>query len=103
MPIARTDAKQTSYLGKLASYRRIIDTRTHKTHWGISSLLVLTLTMGERRLAEMLRQAGEDGASPAFLFEAVSELRGPYAALPQLLTEPWARAGAAALSIAESR
>ncbi len=103
MPIARSNPRQTSYLGKLATYGEIIARHVHKTHWGVPNLLVLTVTTGESRLAAMLKRAGEDGVGPAFLFKAVSERGGLTRPLPQLLTEPWARAGAAPLSIAESR
>ena len=44
MPVVRSGAGQTSYLAKLASYQKIIGSRTFKTHLGLPNLLVLTLT-----------------------------------------------------------
>ncbi len=101
MPIARTNPKQTSYLGKLAAYNEIIARQVHKTHWGVPNLLVLTLTTGAARCSEIVAKLG-GGSSPAFLFKSADgkALSKP---LPDLLSEPWARAGSPPLSIAESR
>lgn len=100
MPITRADPKQTSYLGKLAAYQEIIGRRVHKTGWGISSLLVLTLTTSAARCSEMLAKLGASG-SPAFLFKA-AEGKALSQPLPSLLLKPWERAGFPPLSIAES-
>jgi hypothetical protein len=102
MPVARSNPKQTSYMGKLAAYGRIINGGVPKTHWGVPNLLVLTVTLGESRLAQMLRLAGEGGGSPAFLFKAVSE-PGLTRPLPELLAEPWMRGAIAPLCIGEAR
>lgn len=96
MPIARTNPKQTSCLGKLAAYGDIIARQVHKTHWGIPNLLVLTLTTSAARCSEMVAKLGV--GSPAFLFKAVDErtLSKPF---PSLLLEPWQRAGHEPLKI----
>lgn len=98
MPIARTDPKQSSYLGKLAAYGEIVARQVHKTHWGIPNLLVLTLTTGAARCSEMVAKLGT--GDPAFLFKSAegSALTRP---LPALLAEPWRRAGNTPLCIAE--
>ena len=101
MPISRTDGTKTSYIAKLAGYREIIERRLHKQHWGISSLFVLTVTTNRERLAGMLRAYSERGVSPTFLFKAV-EPKTLTVPKPQLLSEPWERAGLSALSISES-
>jgi hypothetical protein len=101
MPLARSDPRQSSYLGKLAAYGEVIARQAHKAHWGIPNLLVLTLTTSAARCSEMVAKLGT-GGSPAFLFKAAEgkALANP---VPQLLTEPWTRAGSLPLSIAESR
>jgi hypothetical protein len=101
MPIARTNTRQSSYLGKLAAYGEIIARQVHKTHWGIPNLLVLTLTTSAARCSEMVAKLGA-GGSPAFLFKAMDG-RGLANPVPALLTEPWTRAGSPPLSIAEAR
>ena len=101
MPIARSDPRKSSYLGKLAAYGEIIARQVHKTHWGIPNLLVLTVTTSAARCSEMAAKLGT-GGSPAFLFKAV-EGKGLSNPVPDLLTEPWTRAGSPPLSIAEAR
>jgi hypothetical protein len=103
MPVARTGANQSSYLGKLAVYRQILEQRVFKSHLGLPNLLVLTLTTGEARVIEMLRRLDElAGSKAAFLFKATADgtLRGP---MPQLLIDPWQRAEISPLCIAEAR
>ena len=99
MPIARSDPRQTSYLGKLAAYGEIIARQVPKAHWGIPNLLVLTLTTSEERASEIVARLG--AGSAAFLFKGANEkaLAKPS---PLLLTEPWRRSGHAPLNIAES-
>jgi hypothetical protein len=102
MPIARSDSSQTSYLGKLAAYREIVAQGVHKTHWGLPNLLVVTVTNSAARLAEIMRRLQDQACnSPAFLFKATGEF-GLTAPAPQLLLEPWQRAGLPPLCIAES-
>ena len=93
MPVVRSNDSQTSYLGKIAAYREIIAHQLFKTHWGIPNLLVLTVTGGEVRAQEIMARLQEKtGESAAFLFKAVGtiDLTTP---APQLLFEPWRRAG----------
>ena len=102
MPVARANPNQTSYLGKLAAYREVVDRQVHKSHFGIPNLLVLTLTTGEARMAEMLKRLGGlAGNHAAFLFKAIRD-DAPRTPMPQLLTEPWQRAGHPPLCIGES-
>lgn len=101
MPVARSNPNQTSYLRKLAAYREVIEHRVHKSHFGVPNLLVLTLTTSEVRMKEILtRLSAQAGNNAAFLFKAI---RGdtPRQPTPQLLTEPWERAGLPPLCISE--
>jgi len=50
MPLVRSDRNQTSLFGKLAAYREIIARQVHKTHLGISTLFVLTITTSQERV-----------------------------------------------------
>jgi hypothetical protein len=99
MPVVRSNAGQTSYLGKLATYGAAVCNGMHKKYWGIPNLLVLTLTTSETRLAEILRRASEGSINAGFLFKAVSE-RELARPMSGLVTEPWARTGAPPLSVA---
>jgi hypothetical protein len=101
MPIARTRPGQTSYLGKLSAYRRVIEEQAHRTQWGIPNLLVLTLTSSAARATEIVAKLGSD-ATPAFLFKAADE-RTLARPVRDLLTVPWTRANLPPLSIAEAR
>jgi hypothetical protein len=97
MPIMRTDRRQTSYLAKLEVYRHIIAAQSHRTHWGLPNLLVLTVTSSHARMQEMIAKAGAIlGTMPAFLFDAPGDLRLPSA---ELLTRPWQRIGMEPLCI----
>jgi hypothetical protein len=99
MPVTRSGAGQTSYLGKLAAYRDIFSRRTYMTHLGIPNLLILTLTNSAPRMYEIIRRlADQSGEHAAFLFKAISatDLTRP---TPQLLVEPWQRAGLPSIRI----
>jgi len=102
MPVTRSHGSQTWYLGKISAYREIIAHRVHKTHLGLPNLLVLTLTTGEARMADIIRRLGSKaGDDAAFLFKSVnaSDFTTP---APQLLFEPWQRAGFTPLCIADA-
>ncbi len=103
MPIARSNPNQTSYLGKITAYREIITHQVHKTHLGLPNLLVLTLTTGETRMADIMEQIGHTtGGGAAFLFKSVNA-SGISTPAPQLLTEPpWLRVGFPPLRIADT-
>lgn len=99
MPISRTRAGQTSYLGKLLLYRQILDGRLYRSHWGIPNLFVLTLTLNEGRAEEILRHAlGRFGECPLFLLKAAQQVQLRTAS-DRLLVEPWRRPGLPALAI----
>ncbi len=103
MPVGRTNRNQTSYLGKIAAYREVIAHRVHKTHLGLPNLLVITVTNGKARMADIMgRLVSHAGDCAAFLFKSVdaSNLTTP---APQLLLEPWQRPGLAPLHIAEAQ
>ncbi|HEY5337197.1 MAG TPA: hypothetical protein VIJ85_03255, partial [Rhizomicrobium sp.] len=101
MPVARSDERQTSMLGKFAAYRDVIERRLHKAHWGLPNLLVLTVTTNHARVADIVsRLTQQNTNSAALLFKAVNarDLKSPMAGL---LHEPWQRAGSPSLRIDE--
>lgn len=104
MPVARSDTAQSSYLAKLRSYEQMMASRAHKTHLGISTLFVLTVTTNPRRLAEMVAKFdGRSESAARFLFKAVGhETRALNSPRPGLLFDPWERVGLPPLSIGES-
>jgi hypothetical protein len=101
MPVARSDRKQTSYLAKLSGYRTLLAMGMHKCHLGLPNLLVLTVTLSDRRMDEIIGGFEGGRLCAAFLFKAVSpcRLRLP---LPELVTLPWERKDIARLCIAAS-
>jgi hypothetical protein len=102
MPVVRSNPQQTSYLGKIAAYREIMTHRVPKTHFGLPNLIVLTVTTSGARVQEiMARLQDGPGERAVFLFKALPtpDLIAP---APQLLSEPWQRAGFPPLRIDES-
>ena len=100
MPVMRSKPGQTSHIAKLAAYDEIVGQQTHKTYWGIPNLIVLTVTTNAARFSDMLGKLS-GGANAAFLFKTATE-RELVRPMRELLTEPWQRAGQAALSIADA-
>ncbi len=99
MPIARSNAKQTSYLGKLAAYGNVISGNIYKSHLGVPNLLVLTVTTSGRRLDEIMgRFAEKSETASTFLFKALDAFGIASPAL-HLFTDPWLRLGAPPLRI----
>lgn len=99
MPVSRADRRQTSFAAKVVAYRRVLGDGVHKRHWGISRLLVLTVTTSEARLGSMLDVVNAGASdSAAFLFRVLrpDETLSPSKAL---LSEPWHRAGHSPLAI----
>lgn len=100
MPVSRSDVRQTSYLAKLALYRRIIATQAYRTQWGIPNLFVLTVTTSESHLAAIMQAfADRPECASVFLFKAIDAqvLAKPFLGL---LREPWQRMGHEPLAIA---
>ena len=98
MPVARSDQNRTSYMGKLALYRQMASAASYKTHLGLPNLLVLTITIGELRLLEMLKRVAQTSDASICLFKAIDDkhLRSPQ---PEVLCTPWLRGGLSALAI----
>jgi hypothetical protein len=101
MPIERTKRGQTSYLAKLAAYRQVLTGGLAKQYWGVTILLVLTVTTEEQRLRRLVEMSREQVDSPSFLFKVAdpSALRNP---MHELLSTPWERSGYQPLSIANA-
>ena len=100
MPVSRSNERQTSFLGKIVAYRVLIARELHKTHLGVSKLLVLTLTTSQARMAEIMARMTEhpEGDTAAFLFKAM-EAQSLARPASELLTDPWQRAGLSPLQI----
>lgn len=102
MPLVRANKNQTSYLGKLAAYREIIERGVPKACLRVPNLLVLTVTTNDARIADMVAQSTScTCGSAAFLFKAVhpGTLSAP---ATKFVLEPWQRAGQPALVIGRS-
>lgn len=87
MPVSRRDLAQTSFARKLLAYRETWRQRVHKTHFGIPSFRVLTVTTSSERLAHLAaacRSLAGGGAGGLFLFATASEL-----ARTNVLTMEW--------------
>ena len=105
MPVERTDKGQSSYLAKLIAYRAIIADGTFRRRWGVPNLFVFTVTTSESRLDAMqaaVRKITDGRGSGAFLFKVYpgAVIAGHSDPAPQLLIEPWTRAGREPLDIA---
>jgi hypothetical protein len=101
MPVARSDPRQTSVMGKLGAYQAIADGQLHRQAWGIPNLLVLVITTSEERKREIIRQASLRHYGSHMLFKTLDE-RKTQSPIPELLTLAWERVAAPSLSIAES-
>lgn len=97
MPVARTDRRQTSLMGKLAAYKEVLARGAHRSHLGIPNLLVLVLTTNSARMDHALAKTR---SAQGFLFKAL-ESPGLTRPVPELLLEPRMRAGFAPLRIGE--
>lgn len=90
--------KGSSFLKKILAYRHIIDGSTHKTHFGVPNLMILTVVPHLARIETMKKAVidlhGRSG-SPYFLFNTIAVLGEdiPAERDPRtLLTRPWRRA-----------
>jgi len=97
-PVNRHDLLQSSYRKKLLAYREIVANRLYKSHLGLPNLFVLTVTMNERHMYNIMALLGElaGASSTLFLFKtapALGDFRKAPVPNPALLTEPWQRAG----------
>lgn len=102
MPILRSDKRQTSYIGKIATYRELIERWGHKACLGIPNLLVLTVTTNEARIADIIGQLdGSSDGNAVFLFKALNTSMRTVP-VPRLLSEQWARAERSPLHIGTS-
>jgi hypothetical protein len=103
MPVFRSTVRQTSYARKILAYKEIIGQHIYKLHLGLPNLLVLTVTTNERHMRQIAKAAGElSGGSPMFLFKtcpALDPAVGSPVPAPEILSEPWQRAGFSPLRI----
>jgi len=99
-PLRRTNLQQTSYMRKLLQYRKVLRERTYHAHWGIPSLLVLSLTTSELHMRKIVALAEELCADVRnfLLFKTMPSLGDfapPEPPTGRLLTEAWVRPGLA--------
>jgi hypothetical protein len=104
-PVSRADLRQSSYRKKLLAYREIVTRRLYKSHLGLPNFFVLTVTMNERHMHNIMALATELAGSTTtvFLFKTsptLADFRKAPAPTPALLTEPWQRAGLEPFEIA---
>ena len=98
-PVVRSNLHQTSYLRKILQYREAAAQAAYRTHWGLPNLLVLTVTTNRRHMANMMQLVREqtDGrGSTSLLFKTMPSLASLELAplpTPNMITEPWERAG----------
>ena len=97
MPVFRTNLQETSFLKKILSYRDIRQNELYKSHFGISNLMVLTVTTNETHMQHIKELVGKiTGGSKMFCFKTMPSLgdmaKAP-APTPDMLTKPWARVG----------
>ena len=97
-PIVTHELKRSSYGGKLSLYREIMSRRLYRDHFGISSLMVLTVTVSDLHMKNImahLKVAAPSGLQP-FLFKSVPELNMFINTPPNtghMFTIPWSRVG----------
>jgi hypothetical protein len=97
--IVRKKGSYSTFDIKLDAYLSIMADETHRTHWGVPNLLVLTITTNETHLGHLVQRVRERAGRYAerFLFKARHEF-GVNWRIPDVLTEllrtPWTRTGA---------
>lgn len=93
MPVARSNKQQSSFMGKLATYREAFANQVHKTQLGLPNLLVLSVTNSEQRQSEIMRRLEvQTGDNSTFLFNCLVGTAQPeHGALLGI----WTRVGAA--------
>jgi hypothetical protein len=99
MPVSRSNGQQSSFLDKVDAYHNLLLHRTYRAALGIPNLLVLTTTLSDSRALGIMQRIGaEVGSNAFFLFKSATSanLRSP---APELLSEPWGRAGLPELRI----
>lgn len=73
MPVTRSSAFQTTYLGKLDAYRQILAQQTFRSHLGVPNLIILTLTASDTHLQTILAAFPPASDGGAFLFKAMPD------------------------------
>jgi hypothetical protein len=91
--------KGTSFLKKVLAYRAIIDKATHRTHFGIPNLVILTVAPTQARIETMMKTIFDlygAAGSASFLFRCIcTQGYGDQIEPPtgHMFHEPWQRAG----------
>lgn len=97
MPISRA-GPGTSLTEKYARYEALITQGVPRRQLGVSSFIVLTVTTGETRATEIVRQTRALREPGRFLCMAVGE-RELDRPVPVLLSAPWRRSGLAPVTL----
>lgn len=97
--MSRARLEESSYLRKLLAYNEILARTLYRSHFGVSTFFILTVTHSEARMRtimELSNKVTEDKWSPFFLFKTLNSL-GDGMKVPQpmlgLLVDPWERQG----------
>ncbi len=99
------NAKRHTVLRRLAAYKQIADSGTHRDHFGIPQFVVLFLTNSGERVSRMCALVGHltnGSGSPRFLFRNHPRFHHPtrtFVPLDHYLTLPWKRSGRANTSL----
>jgi hypothetical protein len=92
MPIARVSKHGTSILAKLRLYQSLLERGVHRTRLGTPNLLILTVTIGANRAAEIAACLGAQASEmPEILFQAISGSNSLIQPATGLLSELWCR------------
>jgi len=98
-PVTRGNLEQSSYLRKILQYREIAARSLYKTQWGLPNLLVLSVTVNDRHMQNLMQLVDELTAgkgSSYLLFKtmpSLSSLEKAPAAASDMLTGAWQRVG----------
>ncbi len=106
MPVSRARLEQSSYMRKLLAYQDVLARGMHRTHLGISTLFILTVTQNETHKKNIMALLNKASGAQFFLFKTMGSLGdGMKAPLPtaHMLLEPWQRQGHPPLNIANAK
>jgi hypothetical protein len=95
--IVRKRGRYHTFDNKLDAYRGLMERQTHRHHWGVPNLLLLTIPTNETHLVHLVDRVRERGGryGERFLFKARTEF-GVNWRIPEVIGEllrtPWTRA-----------
>jgi len=103
MPVSRTNALQTSYVGKILNYHSALSREAHRHRWGLPNLLVLTVTLTEPRMMSIMSALNQlPVCKSVFLFATCTPRCSSRVSLGRdasLPLQTWGRVGLPPMSI----